>query len=355
MFESMARRVMGLGAANEDMPVDGADMDESPPADLPPQDREISPETAASAPRMQIGVALGGGAARGWSHIGVLRTLVAAGYAPDIIAGTSIGSVVGGCYAAGRLDDLEDFALSLTRRRVFGLMDLNLGGSGLLSGNRLTRLLDEQLGDMRIEDLDRRFVAVATEMRTGHEIWLQRGHLAQAMRASFALPGVFRPSRFMGRWLFDGALVNPVPVSVCRGLGARLVIAVNLHADIFGKGAVVPVIEDGTEEPDDTTAATTAAPSAARLLRRQLVGEPDGPPGMSSVMMDALAIVQDRISRARLAGDPPDAYIGPRLRDIGLFEFHRAREAISHGIEAAERALDDIAEAAVSLRERGCG
>jgi NTE family protein len=350
MFGSVTRRVMGLA----DTPETTVDDGEQPAGgtDAPPSqpDREISVQTAPSGRKLTIGVALGGGAARGWAHIGVLRTLAAAGYDLDIIAGTSIGAVVGGCFAAGKLDDLEDFALSLTRRRVFGMMDFNLGGSGLISGNKLSTLLERHLGDIQIEELPSRFVAVATEMRTGHEIWLQKGHMVSALRASYALPGVFKPTNFMGRWLFDGALVNPVPVSVCRGLGARLVIAVNLHSDIFGKGSVVPIVE---EFADDTEPAESIH-SAASLVRRQLVGAAEGPPGMSAVMMDALSIVQDRISRARLAGDPPDVYVGPRLRNIGLFEFHRAREAITFGIEATERALDDIAEAVESLRDRGC-
>ena len=315
------------------------------------QERDISPETTPRGRKMTIGVALGGGAARGWAHIGVLRTLARAGYDFDIIAGTSIGAVVGGCYAAGKLDDLEDFVLSLTRRRVFGLMDFNIGGSGLISGNKLSSLLDQHLGDMQIEDLPGKFIAVATEMRTGHEIWLQKGHMVNALRASYALPGVFKPTNFMGRWLFDGAMVNPVPVSVCRGLGARLVIAVNLQTDLFGKGSIVPIMDD---DGDGNEADTLSLPrSASALVRKQLIGgASEGAPGMSAVMMDALSIMQDRISRARMAGDPPDVTVGPRLHDIGLFEFHRAKEAIDLGTEATENALGKISEAVESLRER---
>ena len=319
--------------------------------DLMLQERDISLETTPRGRKMTIGVALGGGAARGWAHIGVLRTLAKAGYDFDIIAGTSIGAVVGGCYAAGKLDDLEDFVLSLTRRRVFGLMDFNIGGSGLISGNKLSSLLDQHLGDMQIEDLPGKFIAVATEMRTGHEIWLQKGHMVNALRASYALPGVFKPTNFMGRWLFDGAMVNPVPVSVCRGLGARLVIAVNLQTDLFGKGSIVPIMDD---DGDGNEADTLSLPrSASALVRKQLIGgASEGAPGMSAVMMDALSIMQDRISRARMAGDPPDVTVGPRLHAIGLFEFHRAKEAIDLGTEATENALGKISEAVESLRER---
>src|SRR3712207_5086242 len=163
--------------------------------------------------KVKIGLALGGGAARGWSHIGVLRVLKEAGVVPDVIAGCSIGGVVGGCYASAKLDELEAFALSLTKRRVMGLLDFHISGSGLIAGDRLKRLLDHDLGDLRIEAMPLRFVTIATELGTGHEIWLTNGSLVDALRASYALPGVFDPVFFGGRWLMDGALVNPVPVT----------------------------------------------------------------------------------------------------------------------------------------------
>lgn len=299
--------------------------------------------------RPSIGLALGGGAARGWAHIGVLRTLIEAGIVPDVIAGTSIGAVVGGCHAAGRLDELEHFARELSKRRVFGLVDFNFGGSGLITGGRLARLLSRGLGDTRIEELPRRFVCVATELGTGHEIWLSKGSLVDSVWASYALPGVFRPVNVHGRWLIDGALVNPVPVSVCRAFGARLVIAVNLCTDVFGKGTVVRAHDpidalrpDLADENAPRDAAADPAGDARSLLRRQMVGPSDGPPGISSVMVDAFNIVQDRIARSRLAGDPPDTMISPQLGQIGLFDFHRAHEAIEIGAQAATRALDEI-------------
>lgn len=296
----------------------------------------------------KIGLALGGGAARGWAHIGVLKALRAAGIVPDIIAGTSIGAVVGGCYAAGHLDSLEGFARELTRRRVFGYLDFNLSGTGLISGQRLCDRLDKHLGDRAIEDLDTRFTAVATEIGSGHEIWLSRGKLVEAVRASYAIPGIFRPVKVGGRWLFDGALVNPIPVSVCRALGARYVIAVNLNADVCSRGTVVPHL-DGQ---DDTDAAVTEPQpvkgkngvAVRRLLQRQIFGfgKDEEMPGISTVMVDAFNIVQDRIARSRLAGDPPDALINPRLSGIGLFDFHRADEMIALGEAAVKRDAEDI-------------
>jgi NTE family protein len=298
--------------------------------------------------RPKLGIALGGGAARGWAHIGVLRTLAAAGLEPDIVAGTSIGAVAGACYITGRLDALEDFALALTRRRIFGFLDLNFAGSGLITGQRLNARLEHHLEQFQIERLNRKFVAVATELGTGHEVWLNKGSLVTALRASFALPGIFKPVQINGRWLIDGALVNPIPVSVCRALGARIVIAVNLSTDIFNKGAVIHDHEalaesPATQEDDDLPGSNGRA--AMHLLHRQIFGRRNGAPGMSAVMMDAVNITQDRIARSRLAGDPPDIAIGPKLGDIGLFDFHRASEAIAQGATAAARQVEEIKHA----------
>lgn len=296
----------------------------------------------------KIGLALGGGAARGWAHIGVLRALLAAGIKPDIIVGTSMGAVVGGCHLAGRLDDLEDFARSLTKRRVFGYLDFNLAGTGLISGQKLCDRLERHLSDRRIEDLDRRFTAVATEIGSGHEVWLSRGRLVDAIRASYALPGIFKPVKIDGRWLFDGALVNPIPVSVCRALGARYVIAVNLNYDISSRSAAANAIVDHAEEEEaeareEMVAKDKSGVGARWLLTRQLFGRGEDVPGISTVMVDALNIVQDRIARSRLAGDPPDALISPRLQGIGLFDFHRADELIQRGDSAGKREAEDIA------------
>ena len=296
----------------------------------------------------KIGLALGGGAARGWAHIGVVRALTAAGIKPDIVVGTSIGAVVGGCYVANQLDDLEDFARSLTKRRVFGYLDFNLAGTGLISGQKLCQRLERHLSDKRIEDLDRRFTAVATEIGSGHEVWLSRGRLVDAIRASYALPGIFKPVKIDGRWLFDGALVNPIPVSVCRALGARYVIAVNLNYDISSRSAAANAIVEHVEkdealEREEAAAGEKSGVGARWLLTRQLFGRGDNAPGISTVMVDALNIVQDRIARSRLAGDPPDAMISPRLQGIGLFDFHRAEDLIARGEAAARREAEDIA------------
>ena len=295
--------------------------------------------------RPKIGIALGGGAARGWAHIGVLRTLIEAGFEPDIVAGTSIGAVAGACYVTDRLDALQDFASSLTRRRVFGFLDFNFGGSGLLTGQRLSSRLQDHLQEFTIEQLERKFVAVATELGTGHEIWLNKGSLVNALKASFALPGIFRPVRINGRWLIDGALVNPIPVSVCRALGARIVIAVNLNSDVFGKGSVIHDQEayaDPLAAIEDARLPGSNGRAAVHLLHRQIFGRGNGAPGISSVMMDAINITKDRIARSRLAGDPPDVTISPKVGGIGLFDFHRATEAIELGALAAAKQIEEL-------------
>ncbi|MFS8039118.1 patatin-like phospholipase family protein [Xanthobacter sp. AM11] len=306
--------------------------------------------------RPSIGIALGGGAARGFAHIGVLKVLEKNGIRPSVVAGTSIGAVVGGIWGAGKLDQLEDWALSLTKRNVLGLLDFALGGPGLIGGRRLVELMRREVGDMTVEDLPVVFAAIATELGTGHEIWLTRGDFVEAIRASYALPGIFTPVKVGGRWLMDGALVNPVPVSAARAMGARLVIAVNLNADVFGKGTVIQdhggVVERVAEAALSEKKEGIAAMLSPERLRRQFFaghGPSDGPRGLSTVMIDAFNITQDRIARSRLAGDPPDIMLSPKLGRIGLFEFQRASEAIAAGMEAAERALDDIQAALVAL------
>jgi NTE family protein len=232
LFEALARRMTAqVTGTPDDLPALGSER---------------------PAPRIRIGLALGGGAARGWSHIGVLRVLDGAGIRPDVIAGCSIGAVVGGCYAARKLDEIEAFALSLTKRRIMGLLDFHLGASGLIGGGRLQKLLDHDLGACRVEDLPVRFATVATELVTGHEIWLTRGRLVDALRASYALPGVFDPVRIGNRWLVDGALVNPVPVTVARASGADLVICVNLNGDIRLRGGTV--IQQHSDAGEDLAA-----------------------------------------------------------------------------------------------------
>ncbi|MGN6284626.1 MAG: patatin-like phospholipase family protein [Afipia sp.] len=301
--------------------------------------------------RPKIGLALGGGAARGFAHIGILRALLANGIVPDIVVGTSIGAVVGGSYAAGHLDTLEEWARGLVPRNIFGYLDIRLNGSGLIGGDKLAAQLDASIGKIRIEDLPLKYAAVSTEVKTGHEIWLTHGRLTDAMRASYALPGIFAPMLIGDRWLVDGALVNPVPVSAARALGAEIVIACNVSTDVFGHGTIISAHGANDDEPEPASDQPVAEKrglskffSAERTVKREFFGG-GGRPGISTVMVDAFNIMQDRITRARLAGDPPDVLISPRVGKIGWFDFHRADDAIGHGTRAAERMIESIQEA----------
>jgi NTE family protein len=305
--------------------------------------------------RPVIGLALGGGAARGFAHIGIVRTLVAHGIVPSVVVGTSIGAVIGGAYAAGHLDTLEEWARSLQPRNILSYLDIRLNGSGLIGGDKLALQLEAAIGPTLIEDLPVKFATVATEVRTGHEIWLTHGRMVDAMRASYALPGIFSPVLVGDRWLVDGALVNPVPVSAARALGAEIVIAANLSSDVFTHSTTIYSHGPSAEVAAAAAPALAIEPappkrgfgkffSPERTMKREFFGS-GGRPGISTVMVDAFNIMQDRITRARLAGDPPDMLITPRVGQIGWFDFHRADDLIGFGTRAAERAIDSIQEA----------
>ncbi|WP_298912817.1 patatin-like phospholipase family protein [uncultured Algimonas sp.] len=309
----------------------------------------LDTKTIGNGNRPPLGLALGGGVARGWAHIGALRALIEADIEPDIIAGTSIGSVVGAAYLAGRLESLERWARALNRRRVIHYMDLSWGGSGLMKGARLVKVLEHYLKDVKIEHFDRRFAAVACDLRTGYEVWLQQGPVIPAIRASYALPGAFEPVRIDNRYMIDGAMVNPVPVSACRALGAHMVIAVSLSGDAFGPiGSSHEVdFDDGSEiEPNASEIAIMAHQSINKLrpdrilLKSLLGGTKRGKsPRIGTVMMGSLNIVMDRLTRSRMAGDPPDVFVAPRIGHIGMLEFTRADELIERGYRAMQHEI----------------
>ena len=295
-----------------------------------------------------LGLALGGGVARGWAHIGAIRALIEAGIRPDIIAGTSIGAVVGGAYLAGRLDILERWARSLDRRRMLSYMDIRIGGGGLMRGERLTRVLNRYLSDVHIEELDRKFAAVTCDLRTGYEVWLQQGPLVPAVQASYALPGAFEPVQIDGRFMIDGALVNPVPVSACRALGAHIVIAVSLSGDAFGPMGSSHEIDVDSDDPplSDPNPLELAHQSLNkirpdRLVLKAMLGgtTPGKSPKLGAVMMSSLNIVMDRIGRSRLAGDPPDVFVAPRIGHIGMLDFTKADELIERGYRAMQHEI----------------
>jgi len=304
-----------------------------------------APQTEAKKP--SIGLALGGGVARGWAHIGAVRRLEELGIKPDVVAGTSVGALVGGFWLAGKLDALEDWARSLTKRRMLSYVDFMLTGSGLMGGKRLQKTMTQHLGDTKIEDLPSRFVAVTAELATGHETWLRTGSLADTLEAAYALPGVFPPRAIDGRWLIDGALINPLPVSVCRAFDARLVIAVGLHADAFGRASAQrkekfqnPELDDGEDLPR-----TVRINIAEKAMLRRLFRASGPAPGLGSVMLASFNIIMDRTTRSRLAGDPADVLVLPAVGHIPLLDFDKAQELITLGRQAVDHQLPQIENA----------
>ncbi|MEL6372259.1 MAG: patatin-like phospholipase family protein [Pseudomonadota bacterium] len=320
--------------------------------DAPGIDNAMSPPVADHDREPSIGLALGGGVARGWCHIGILKALDRHGIKPVVIAGTSVGALVGGFWLAGKLDALEDWALSFSKRRMLSYFDLVVNGPGIIGGNRLYAAMSEYLGDTRIEDLPGRYVAVAAELASGHEAWIREGNLVDAITASYALPGVFPPRSVNGRWLIDGALVNPLPVSVCRAFDARVVLAAGLHADAFGRASTLRREKYENPNLSDTSDLEKAARGGKwneRLIIKRLFRSSGASPGVGSVMLASFNIVMDRITKARLAGDPPDVQILPQAGHIGLLDFDKAEELIALGEEAVDYAAPRIRQAITAL------
>lgn len=307
------------------------------------------------AKKRKIGLALGSGSARGWSHIGVIRALEKRGIYPEIICGTSVGSIVAAAYASNQLDDLEAWVKTLEWKDIVGFMDFNFkGGGGLFKGKKLFDYMKERFGESEISSLPKKFGAVATDVETGFEVWLRSGKLLSAARASISLPAIFTPVLRDGRWLVDGGLVNPVPVSLCRAMGADYIIAVDLNSDLLDttppsnqsseESTQSTVPEDNSnhsnsKEPSFWTATKERITSSfwGKDLKDTLEKEKDERPSMIEVISKSINIMQIRITRSRMAGDPPDVLLTPKLGYMGLMEFHRAKEAIDEGFASVER------------------
>ncbi len=288
--------------------------------------------------RPRIGIALGSGSSRGWAHIGILQALEEMGVRPDVVAGCSIGAIVAAAYAAGNLESLEEWVRSLRKRDVAGFFDIGWRLNGLVDSQRLRSFLREHVAaeEAEIESLSRTYGSVATDLVNGREVWFTEGSVLDSIMASIALPGLFVPVRQGQRWLVDGGLVNPVPISLCHALGADLVIAVNLNGDIlgrhFGRARNGSASEGGALESLLETLRNYSSTLLPESVRNR-----ESPPGLFDIIASSINITQDRITRSRMAGDPPDVLLTPRLAHIGLLEFHRAAETIDEGRWCVER------------------
>lgn len=306
---------------------------------LRPPDSGHSPAKRRSRPR--IGLALGSGSARGWAHVGVIRALEEAGIRPDLVCGTSIGALVGAAYAAGEMDRFEQWLRGLGMADVLAFMDVRLNG-GLIKGERLMEFFRRNFMDRPVEELDMPFGAVATALHSGTEVWLRQGSTIDAVRASIALPALFTPVARDGQVLVDGGLVNPVPVSLARAMGADVVIAVDLNTDLLGRH----LKEAPEPEPPAGEVSEWMRKLQENLSALMPEREERAPrlPSMLDVVASSINIMQVRISRSRMAGEPPDAIVAPRLARLGLLDFHKAREAMEEGRRAVSSALPGIRE-----------
>lgn len=304
----------------------------------------------------RIGLALGSGAARGWAHIGVIQALADMGLEPDVVCGSSIGAFVGGAYAAGELGRLDEWARAITWRDIVTLVDVSLSGGGLIEGRRVMEFLRELCSDATIESLDRPFAAVATDWNSGRELWLLEGSMVEAVRASVALPGMLSPVKLGDKWLVDGGLVNPVPVSLCRALGADLVIAVNLNGDLVHKHTTKdPYTNHKTREQlkfleEQIEDLPAPIRNGTRVIAERLLRSEPEHPGYFEIVMGSISIMQDHITRSRMAGEPPDAMLSPQLNHIGLLELNRANEAIEEGRRSVHRMLPALTDAIGGLQ-----
>lgn len=292
--------------------------------------------------RLKVGLALGSGSSRGWSHIGVIETLALQGIVPDIVCGCSVGSLVAASYANGVMTQLEKWALSLTKRETAKYIKLNSSLNGFVNTERLHTFLNDYVASDQemIETLPRPFGAVSTDLETGREIWFTSGPLIEAVWASISMPGLFPAIRNENRWLVDGGLVNPVPVTLCRALGADIVIAVNLNGDIVGKHFAKELKPVAPNEGVVNRIREAVREYSGNLFANN--SDKDTPPGLLDAIASSVHILQDRITRNRIAGDPPDILLAPRLMQIGFLEFFRAEEAIEEGRQCVMRHLDEI-------------
>lgn len=319
-----------------------------------------------SSQNQQIALALGSGSARGLAHIGVIERLLELNIRPDIICGTSAGAMIGAVYALGKLEEFSEWICDLNNSEVLHYLNIGLpSNGGFASASRLIEYLRSHYGNPNIDDLPCRLAAVSTNLLTGQEVWHRDGKLWDAVRASMAIPGLISPLKLHGKWLVDGGLVNPVPVSVCRAMEADIIIAVNLNGDIVGRTAaryerkettpepepVIPVVEQDDSTQESSVAEPTLFARLSASLREKTdpiindwftAEQQEQGPSLSNVVASSINIMQDRITRSRLAGEPADLLLNPLVSHIGLLEFNRGREAIAEGRACVDRHIPQL-------------
>lgn len=310
------------------------------------------PQNLSAPPR--IGLALGSGGARGWAHVGVLRRLQDLKVPIHCVVGTSIGSIMGAAFAAGRLDVLEDLSLQLDWRRVAKLfIEVGFPRSGLVTGRRVQALIQDVIGVRHIEDLKLPFAAVAANLYTGEQVVFSRGSVVEAIRASIAIPGIFVPAHHHGQHLVDGGTINPVPIDVAESLGADLVIAVDVNLSP-GRGCEKAPSEPLPLNSSDAGAVSTIVAginepvpriqgAMAEAMQRWFRHET---PGISifDVLTRSVRIAENQITRSRLLLHPPALLIQPKVGDIETLEFHRSAQAIAAGRMAVDACVEKIRE-----------
>lgn len=296
---------------------------------------------------MKIGIALGSGGARGFAHIGILKILTEANIDCTIVTGSSIGALVGAAYAANRLSLLEEAVYNISLTDLPRLLSPTWSSSGFFSGKNALELLMNVIGVEEIENLPKTFASVSTDLQTSSIIASTNGNLRHALRSSMAIPAVFTPVTTPSQILVDGGLLDPVPVEICRKLGADFVIAVDLFGETYC-----------SQKPKESTTANTLWPSdigtALQYLRslpnrlRFTDLEPDKPPSaqpttnLISIIERTLAIAQRAITEARLAQNPPDIILKPPVSHVGLLDFHRGQPVVKIGEATALEKLEEI-------------
>lgn len=295
---------------------------------------------------MKIGLALGSGSARGFSHIGIIETLLKNNIVPDVVAGTSIGAIVGAAYASGNLQRLKAQALGINRLNWTAFFNPSFSFDGWINIRHMQMFLIKSgiLRKSRIEDMSIPFGTVTCDLKSGKERWITQGPVFDAVWPSMAMPGVFPPVAAPdSRWFIDGGIVNPVPVSLCRALGADLVIAVNLNNDLLRREEKRS--ENKKKKKQNEFSKMFSVAKSFLPTKKVSIGKnPEGPepPDFFETVAHSINIAQDRITRARLAGDPPEVLLAPKVSDIGLLETYKAKEAIRAGEKCAENNMDFI-------------